>query len=156
MAGPVKSDVQLPELTAAQKKQLSKLETELRCLVCQNQTLAESTSEMAGDLRNRVHLLVAEGKSDDEIKTYLADRFTDFVLYKPPVKKTTALLWAGPFALLGIGAGAWFVINRRQARLGNNPVNSPTNSPVSESDSSSEAAQTAKERARSLLDEKPR
>lgn len=147
MAGPVQTKVDLPELTAVQKKQLAKLETELRCLVCQNQTLAESTSEMAGDLRNRVHLLVASGKTDEEIKTYLADRFTDFVLYKPPVKKTTALLWAGPFALLGVGVGAWFIINRRQASI--HHVRDERKEP----EPSAANSETAREQAKSLLDQ---
>ncbi|MGB7299528.1 MAG: cytochrome c-type biogenesis protein [Burkholderiaceae bacterium] len=117
MAAPVQTIVELPQLTAAQQSQLESLEKELRCLVCQNQTLAESSADVAQDLRNLVHKLVASGKSDSEIKTYLVERYSDFVLYKPPFKAKTAFLWLGPFALLGIGALTWGIIGRRQARM---------------------------------------
>lgn len=117
MAGPVKTKVELPDLTAAQQGQLNALEKELRCLVCQNQTLAESSADVAEDLRNLVHKLVASGKTDEEIKTYLADRYSDFVLYKPPFKARTAVLWLGPFVLLMLGVLVWLIIGRRQARM---------------------------------------
>lgn len=95
---------------------MKKLETELRCLVCQNQTLADSNAELASDLRREVRGLAEAGKSDDEIKSYLVARYGDFVLYNPPVKATTLLLWAGPFALLGGGAVLWWVVLRRRGR----------------------------------------
>jgi len=93
------------------------LESELRCLVCQNQTLADSNAELADDLRREVRGLARSGKSDEEIKVYLVQRYGDFVLYRPPVKPTTWLLWIGPFALLGGGALLWWVVLRRRQRL---------------------------------------
>ena len=97
---------------------LKALENELRCLVCQNQTLAESTAPLAEDLRKEVRDLAIAGKSDDDIRGYLVARYGDFVLYNPPVKATTYLLWFGPFALLAGGVVAWWVIVRRRSRSG--------------------------------------
>lgn len=93
---------------------LKRLETELRCLVCQNQTLADSNAPLAEDLRREVRELAASGKSDGEIRAFLVARYGDFVLYDPPVKATTWLLWFGPFALLVGGVGAWIAIVRRR------------------------------------------
>ena len=76
------------------------LSAELRCLVCQNQTVADSESPVARDMRDQVRTQLAAGKSEAEVKTYMTDRFGDFVLYKPPFKGTTFVLWAGPFAAL--------------------------------------------------------
>src|SRR5439155_9043909 len=95
---------------------LKRLETELRCLVCQNQTLADSNADLADDLRREVRALALAGKSDDDIKAYLVARYGDFVLYKPPVKPSTWMLWFGPFALLGGGAAIWWMVLRRRAR----------------------------------------
>jgi cytochrome c-type biogenesis protein CcmH len=96
---------------------LKSLETELRCLVCQNQTLAESNAPLAEDLRREVRELAVSGKSDDEIRGYLVARYGDFVLYKPPVKPTTWLLWFGPFALLAGGLAVWWTIVRRRTPI---------------------------------------
>ncbi len=90
------------------------LEEELRCLVCQNQTLADSNAPLAEDLRREVRELAQQGKNDAEIKQYLVARYGDFVLYKPPVKPTTWLLWFGPFAFLVGGALVWLVVLRRR------------------------------------------
>jgi cytochrome c-type biogenesis protein CcmH len=95
---------------------LKALEYELRCLVCQNQTLADSNAPLAEDLRREVRELAAGGKSDAEIRAYLVARYGDFVLYKPPVKSTTYVLWFGPFLLLAGGAAAWWTLIRRRAR----------------------------------------
>lgn len=76
---------------------------EIRCLVCQNETLAESRAELAVDLRNEVRAQMQAGRSDAEIRDFLTARYGDFVLYRPPVKPSTYLLWFGPFALLGAG-----------------------------------------------------
>ena len=95
---------------------LKRLENELRCLVCQNQTLADSNADLADDLRREVRSLAVAGKTDDEIRAYLVARYGDFVLYDPPVKPTTWLLWFGPFALLVGGGGLWWVVLRRRAR----------------------------------------
>jgi cytochrome c-type biogenesis protein CcmH len=94
---------------------LRNLETDLRCLVCQNQTLADSDAPLAADLRREVRELAVAGKSDDDIRAYLTARYGDFVLYNPPVKRTTWVLWFGPFVLLAGGAMAWTRILRRRA-----------------------------------------
>ena len=94
---------------------LKRLEAELRCLVCQNQTLADSNADLADDLRREVRSLALAGKSDGEIKAYLVARYGDFVLYKPPVKLITWMLWFGPFALLAGGGAIWWTVLRRRA-----------------------------------------
>ena len=86
------------------------LSSELRCLVCQNQTVADSDSGVARDMRDQVRTQLAAGKSESEVKTYMTDRFGDFVLYNPPFKATTVVLWAGPFAVLLL---AGFLLLRR-------------------------------------------
>jgi len=106
-----------PSPGAALDARLKKLETELRCLVCQNQTLADSNADLADDLRREVRELAISGKSDDEIKAYLVARYGDFVLYNPPVKPTTWLLWFGPFVLAIGGVGLWWLILRRRAKM---------------------------------------
>ena len=95
---------------------LKRLESELRCLVCQNQTLADSNADLADDLRHEVRELALAGKTDAEIKAYLVTRYGDFVLYDPPLKALTSLLWLGPFALLVGGGALWWVILRRRER----------------------------------------
>jgi len=95
---------------------LKKLETELRCLVCQNQTIADSAAGLADDLRREVRALAVAGKSDAEIKDYLVARYGDFILYNPPVRTTTWLLWFGPLALLVGGGATWLAVVRRRAR----------------------------------------
>jgi len=96
---------------------LKALESELRCLVCQNQTLAESEAPLAADLRKEVRELAQAGKSDDDIRGYLVARYGDFVLYRPPVKPVTYLLWFGQFVLLAGGIAVWLVVLRRRARM---------------------------------------
>ena len=100
----------------AVEKRLIQLATELRCLVCQNQSLADSHADLAVDLRNEVREQIKAGKSDDEIRAWMTARYGDFVLYRPPVKSTTALLWAGPFLLLIVAVVALFLYLRRRAR----------------------------------------
>ena len=100
---------------ADEAQRIRRLEEKLRCLVCQNQSLADSNAELAGDLRKQVRDQVAAGRSDDEIIEFLVQRYGDFVLYEPPFKKTTLLLWLGPFVLLaGAGAGLVLVLRRRR------------------------------------------
>ena len=96
------------------EKRVHKLTEELRCLVCQNQTIADSHSGLAIDLKNQVREKVVQGASDQEILDYMVQRYGDFVLYRPPVKQTTWLLWFGPFLLmlLGLLFLAMKVINR--------------------------------------------
>jgi cytochrome c-type biogenesis protein CcmH len=85
------------------QERFDKLINELRCTVCQNQTIADSNASLAKDLRDKVYKMVKEGQSEQQIKDFMVARFTDFVLYNPPVKKSTYLLWTGPFILLGLG-----------------------------------------------------
>ena len=88
---------------------------ELRCLVCQNESLASSHAELAEDLRREVRKLIREDKSDTEIKTYLVERYGDFVLYRPPVKPLTWPLWFGPFLMLLLAVwGLWRYLRLRQ------------------------------------------
>jgi cytochrome c-type biogenesis protein CcmH len=84
----------------ALEKKVITLSNELRCLVCQNQTIADSNAELAVDLRNQVRKQLSEGKSDREILDYMVQRYGEFVLYRPPFNYKTILLWAGPFLLL--------------------------------------------------------
>ncbi len=90
------------------EQRLISIAEDLRCLVCQNESLAGSRAELANDLRREVRELIKSGKSDAEIKEFLVSRYGDFVLYKPPVKPTTWLLWFGPLLLL-LGA-VWLLI----------------------------------------------
>jgi cytochrome c-type biogenesis protein CcmH len=91
---------------------------ELRCLVCQNQTIADSHADLAVDLRNQVRDMVKRGDSQEKIIDYMTARYGDFVLYRPPVKSTTALLWFGPAVLLVGGLAVFVMVLRRRARLG--------------------------------------
>ncbi len=90
---------------------------QLRCLVCQNQSIAESNAELAVDLRNQVIEQVKAGKTNKEIIDYMVERYGDFVLYRPPFKSTTYILWIGPIALFLIGLGAFYVNLRRRKRV---------------------------------------
>jgi len=94
---------------------MMELSHKLRCLVCQNQSIAESNAPLAVDLRNQVREQLAAGKDKDDVIDYLVERYGDFVLYEPPFKAVTGLLWVGPFALLLGGAGwlAWRLRRRR-------------------------------------------
>ena len=97
---------------------LKHLAVELRCLVCQNQTLADSDAPLAEDLRREIREMIAKDMSDQDIIDFLVARYGDFVLYRPPLKATTALLWLGPFLLLIAGATTLvFVLRRRQKKL---------------------------------------
>ena len=91
------------------EERLRVLAEELRCLVCQNQTLADSNAPLAVDLRNQVREQLAAGKSEREVVDFLVARYGDFVLYRPPLKSTTVLLWAGPFIFL---AGGFYLLAR--------------------------------------------
>jgi len=101
------------------EQRLMNLATELRCLVCQNQSLADSHADLAIDLRNQVREQMKAGKTDDEIRAWLTQRYGDFVLYRPPVRSTTALLWVGPFLLLLVGlVGLGLYLRRRRQVIG--------------------------------------
>jgi len=95
------------------EKRVNEISAELRCLVCQNQTIADSHAELAIDLKNQVRGMVKAGKTQDDIVDYMVQRYGDFVRYRPAMKPTTVLLWAGPFLLLLIGLTV-LVINLRK------------------------------------------
>ena len=85
------------------EKKVLELANELRCLVCQNQTIAESNADLAVDLKNQVRQQLSEGRSKQEILKYMTERYGDFVLYKPPFNASTLMLWVGPFLLMLLG-----------------------------------------------------
>ena len=91
--------------------------SELRCLVCQNQTIADSHADLAQDLRNQVCDMLRQGKSEAEILAYMTQRYGDFVLYRPPVKPVTTLLWFGPAVLLIGGVIVLMLVLRRRSKL---------------------------------------
>ena len=97
------------------------LSAELRCLVCQNQTVADSDAPVARDMRDQVRTQLAAGKTEAEVKTYMTDRFGDFVLYNPPFKATTVVLWAGPFAVLLLG-GFLLILRLRKSSMAHVPA----------------------------------
>jgi len=99
-----------------EEARLRSLQEKLRCLVCQNQTLADSSAELAGDLRRELREQVKSGRSDGEILDFMVARYGDFVLYEPPFKATTALLWVGPFALLALALLTVAVMARRRRK----------------------------------------
>ncbi|HEY1077347.1 MAG TPA: cytochrome c-type biogenesis protein [Fontimonas sp.] len=102
-------------LTPEQTERYQGLVNELRCLVCQNQSIADSNAPLAADLRVKVREQLAAGRSDSEIHDYVTERFGDFVLYRPPLRASTWLLWFGPFVLLGLGLLLAFRMARRRA-----------------------------------------
>ncbi|MDO9423604.1 MAG: cytochrome c-type biogenesis protein CcmH [Methylobacter sp.] len=97
-----------------QQQAYDTLTSELRCLVCQNQTIADSNAELAADLRRQVYEMLQQGKSKQEIAQYMTDRYGDFVLYNPPFKLKTGVLWLGPVAFLLIGLVIVFLLVRRK------------------------------------------
>jgi cytochrome c-type biogenesis protein CcmH len=106
----------------ATETRLRVLSQELRCLVCQNQTIADSNADLAVDLRREVRTQILQGRTDGEIKDYLVARYGDFVLYKPPVQANTTLLWFGPPLLLIVGGMVWWVLIRRRHRAAVTPI----------------------------------
>jgi len=107
------------------ENRIRNLEDKLRCLVCQNQTLADSSAELAGDLRRQVREQVKAGRSDEQIIDYLVQRYGDFVLYDPPFKASTLLLWIGPFVLLAAAALVLVATLRRRRRANEEPALAP-------------------------------
>lgn len=99
------------------EKRLLAITEELRCLVCQNETIAASRADLANDLRREIRVLITEGKTDEEILDFMVARYGEFVRYRPPVTPTTWLLWGGPFVLLigGLTALVWFLRRRPAA-----------------------------------------
>jgi cytochrome c-type biogenesis protein CcmH len=99
----------------ALEQRLISISEEMRCLVCQNESLSGSRSELAQDLRREIRDLIRQGKTDAEIRTFMVDRYGDFILYRPPVKPITWLLWIGPFILMVAGIAALLMYLRRRS-----------------------------------------
>ena len=106
----------------ALEKRVMALAEELRCLVCQNQTLAESNAPLAEDLRTQLREQIRGGKSDRQVVDFLVDRYGDFVLYRPPLKGTTILLWFGPMLLLATGLAVLVRRIKRRRAAGETPI----------------------------------
>jgi len=106
----------MPFRDAAEEARFRQLTAELRCVMCQNQSLADSSAPIAKDLRREVFDLMREGRSDEEIKVFLVERYTDFVLYKPPLNDRTWWLWFAPVLILLAGAITVAAIVRRRAK----------------------------------------
>ena len=102
----------------ALEARVMQIAAELRCLVCQNQTLADSHVGLALDLREQMRTMLRDGADADQVRRFMTDRYGDFVLYRPPLKATTFALWFGPLALLIGGLAILFVVLRRRSRLG--------------------------------------
>jgi cytochrome c-type biogenesis protein CcmH len=114
-AGPVEGDKEpLVFDSTEQEERFKQLTVELRCLVCQNQNLADSDAPLAQDLRKEIHDMLMAGQGDEEIKTFMVERYGDFVLYRPPVQGNTLLLWAMPALFLFVGAIAVIVAVRKR------------------------------------------
>lgn len=108
-------DSEPPFADPALQARYEQLTHELRCLVCQDETVADSNAELAADFRRQIHDMVAAGKSEADIKGYMVSRYGNFVLYRPPVQSSTALLWVGPFVLLVIALVVVVGVVRRRA-----------------------------------------
>jgi cytochrome c-type biogenesis protein CcmH len=117
MAAAQAADAPSAAADPALEARVHQIAVELRCLVCQNQTIADSNAPLALDLRNQVREMVRRGDSEQQIIDYMTARYGDFVLYRPPVKSTTALLWYGPFVLLVVGLAMFVLVLRRRAKF---------------------------------------
>lgn len=114
--------VRAPVTDTALEARVMAVAEELRCLVCQNETVAASQAELALDLRDQIRRQLTEGRSEDDIRRFMVERYGDFVLYRPPLKPGTLLLWIGPFVLLAAGLVALWRQLRRQARREAEPL----------------------------------
>lgn len=104
------------------EQRMIKLAEDLRCLVCQNESLAGSHAELAEDLRREIRAQMQTGKNDQEVVAYLTERYGDFVLYRPPFKPVTYLLWLGPLLFLGLGGAIWYVTLKKRRGFKGEPV----------------------------------
>ncbi len=104
------------------EQRMINLASDLRCLVCQNESLAGSHAELAEDLRKEIRAQMKAGKSDKEVIEYLTTRYGDFVLYRPPFKPVTYLLWLGPLLFLAIGLGVWYSTLKKRRATPDHPV----------------------------------
>jgi cytochrome c-type biogenesis protein CcmH len=110
-------DAEAPLEDPAQRQLYDSLVHEVRCLVCQNQTIGDSTAPLAADLRREIRRMVEQGRSESEIKSFLLERYGDFVLYRPRLQGSTWLLWVAPLLLLLVGGVTLLRITRRRAKL---------------------------------------
>ncbi len=117
---------QTPEIEARYEK----LAHDLRCLVCQNQSLAESSADLAEDLKREVKSLIAKGQTDAQIKTFLSVRYGDFILYKPPMQGNTVVLWVGPFLALAVGVCVGLLYLRKRGKATPHNAASPQIAPT--------------------------
>jgi cytochrome c-type biogenesis protein CcmH len=118
LPAPARADEAAPaSVDPVLEKKMTEIAAELRCLVCQNQTIADSNADLAVDLRRQVREMLQQGKGQQEILDYMTARYGDFVLYRPPLKGTTAVLWFAPGVLLVLGAVVLVIVLRRRARL---------------------------------------
>ena len=128
----------------AVEQRLAKLSQELRCLVCQNETLADSRADLAEDLREEIRIQIRAGKSDQEIIAFLTQRYGEFILYRPPVRPKTYLLWFGPFALLLAGLAILFrYVRRRRDMIEEQPLSNADRAQVEKLLSSTSRKETA-------------
>ncbi|HET6631146.1 MAG TPA: cytochrome c-type biogenesis protein [Rhodanobacteraceae bacterium] len=116
LAGLAQAIEPLPFKNEAQRLRFQHLTSELRCMVCQDESLNASQADLARDLRLKIFTMMQEGKSDEQIKQYLVDRYSQFILYDPPLQPHTWLLWFGPGLVLLCGAGALWLFVRRRSR----------------------------------------
>jgi len=112
------ADAPTVALDPQQEARMMAMAAELRCLVCQNQTIADSHAGLAEDLRQQIREMLAKGMSERQIMDYMTERYGDFVLYRPPFKASTALLWVGPGVLMAGALLTLFVVLRRRQKLG--------------------------------------
>lgn len=116
-AQPLFADVEI-------EARMTRLSRELRCVVCQNEALSDSPAELAGAMRQEIRDLMKAGKTDQEVLSFLTTRYGDFVLFRPPFKPVTYLLWIGPFVFLGFGVLVWFMALRARRTFKSTPVSS--------------------------------
>ena len=118
LAAPLSAQEPLVFEDAAQEARYNDLTLELRCLVCQNQNLADSDAPLAQDLRREIYAMMMAGQTDEQIKSFMVDRYGDFVLYRPPVQANTVALWVMPGILLVLGAVVvYFTVRNRNRKL---------------------------------------
>lgn len=111
--------ISLARADAVLEERVLRLTHDLRCLVCQNQTVAESNAELAVDLRRQAREMLEKGMDEDQVRAFMVERYGDFVLYRPPFKASTWLLWLGPFVLLVTACcGFWWLLSRRGEATG--------------------------------------
>lgn len=124
LASPTMAAIEIHTFESTQQEaDFNELMAELRCLVCQNQNLADSNAELALDLRREVYEMITSGSSKREIVDFMVARYGDFVLYRPPVQSNTALLWIGPFIIFAVGMLVTFIFARRHHLTSEDEIN---------------------------------